>query len=380
MKSAIKRRTFMVNGTLGVLLTGGVGLAYLSLGDDGGDGSASASRTVAVARGDLVSSVSAAGSIASARSRSLNFTATGTVAKIYVRAGQKVRKGQKLARLDQTEAQENVNATRAAYNAAAEGDLTKAQDYASYVQARNAYNGALRTIDATVLHAPFAGTVTAVNGTVGQSPSSGSTASTGTSAGTTASTTAAGSGFIDLADLSKVEVEGDFTEADTTKIKVGQAATVTFDALTGITAAGRVTGISSVPTTTNNVVSYTATIALKSRPGQVRLGQTATVAVTVSRASNALYVPAAAVTTAGGQSTVTVLRDGAPVVQVVQIGVSGDLGTEIKSGLEEGEEVRIAVAASSGTGNTRNFPGGGQGIGGGIPGGAGAPRGGGGGR
>jgi macrolide-specific efflux system membrane fusion protein len=131
MKSAIKRRAFMVNGTLGVLLTGGVGLAYLSLGDDGDGGSTATSRTVTVARGDLVSSVSASGSVASAKSRSLNFTGTGTVAKIYVKAGQKVHKGQKLARLDQTDAQENVNATRASYDAASDGDLTNAQNYAS---------------------------------------------------------------------------------------------------------------------------------------------------------------------------------------------------------------------------------------------------------
>jgi membrane fusion protein, macrolide-specific efflux system len=363
MKSAIKRRTFVVNGTLGVLLIGGVGLAYMSFGDDGDGGSTSASRTVTVARGDLVSSVSASGSIASAKSRTLNFTGTGTVAKIYVKAGQKVRKGQKLARLDQTEAQENVNATRASYNAAAEGDLTKAQGYASYVQAKNAYNSALRALDATVLHAPYAGTVTAINGAVGESPSaSGGSSETGT--------TTTGTGFIDFADLSKVEVEGNFTEADATKLKVGQAATITFDALSGVTAAGKVTAIASMPTTTNNVVSYTATVALTTRPSTVRLGQTATVSVVVFQESGVLYVPAAAVKTAGGQSTVTVVRNGVPTVQTVEIGASGNLGTEIKSGLEEGDQVQITVTTTTGTGNTR-FPGGGGGLGGA---GGGAPR------
>jgi macrolide-specific efflux system membrane fusion protein len=369
MKSAIKRRTFMVNGTLGVLLTGGVGLAYMSLGDDGGSGSAATSRTVTVARGDLTSSVSASGSVASAKSRSLSFTGTGTVAKIYVKAGQKVHKGQKLARLDQTDAQENVNATRASYDAAADGDLTKAQGYASYVQAKNAYNSALRALDATVLYAPYAGTVTAINGEVGESPS----ASSGSSGSGATGTTTTSSGFIDFADLSKVEVEGDFTEADATKLKVGQTATITFDALSGVTATGKVAAIASMPTTTNNVVSYAATIALTSRPAQVRLGQTATVSVVVSRAANALYVPAAAVKTAGGQSTVTVLRNGVPTVQTVEIGVSGSLGTEIKSGLQEGDQVQITITTTtSTTGNTR-FPGGGQGGGFGGAGG-GAPR------
>jgi macrolide-specific efflux system membrane fusion protein len=133
------------------------------------------------------------------------------------------------------------------------------------------------------------------------------------------------------------------------------------------------------PTTTSNVVQYGVTVALTTRPSSVRIGQTATVVVSTGSKSNVLYVPSAAVKTAGGQSTVTVLQNGKSVVKTVQIGLVGDSGTEIKSGLSEGDQVVIAIATPGSTGTTVRIPGGGPGGGGGIPGGGG-PGGGGGGR
>lgn len=374
MNRPFQRRTLLVNGALGVLLVAGAGTAYLTLGD-GGDGAAASTRVSRVARGTVESSVSASGSVASARSRALSFGASGTVAKIYVKAGEKVSGGEVLARLDQTEALENVNAAKANLAVAAQGDTSSEKGYASYVQAKNAYNSALRAYQGTVLKAPFAGTVTAVNGTVGGSSSgSGSSSGGGSSPGgsstsTSSSSSSSGSGFIEIADTKHLQIEGNFTEADTTKLKVGQAATISFDALTGTTATGKITAIGVSPTTTDNVVKFPATISLGDVPSGVRLGQTATVEITVAKAEDVLYVPSAAVRTAGGQSMVTVVRDGVQSTLTVEIGVKGDQGTEIKSGLEEGDQVVVTSSTSgsgtSGTTGRQGFPGGGPGMGGG---------------
>src|SRR5690348_1699675 len=150
MTSLIKRRAFVVNGTLGVLLVGGVGFAYVSLGDDSGGGTAAATRTVTVSRGTLTSSVSATGAVESAKSRSLSFTGSGTVDRIYVKVGAKVVKGQKLARLDRTEALENLTAAKAGYTVAAAADTSTAQGYSQYVQAKNAYLSAQRALEGTI--------------------------------------------------------------------------------------------------------------------------------------------------------------------------------------------------------------------------------------
>jgi macrolide-specific efflux system membrane fusion protein len=392
--SLIKRRAFVVNGALGVLLAGGIGYSWFSIAD-GGSSASAATGTAEVARGTLLSSVSATGSVESARTESLNFGTSGTVEKINVESGDRVEKGQVLAELDDTTARENLDAAAANLDAADDNTST-ASGFASYITAKNSYNDAKRALDGTVLKAPFSGTVLSVNGMVGGS-SSGSSSTSG-SAGSSANSAASGggtggggggasggaggssgsassgsassgNGFIELADTGKLQIKGEFTEADTTKLKLGQQATVTFAALSGTTASGKVTAIDMSPTTNNNVVQYGVTVALSGRPAGVRIGQTATVQVIVAKADNVLYVPSAAVRTAGGQSTVTVMRNGKQVTQPVQVGIKGDQGTEITSGVTAGERVVMTSSGAGGGGfPTGGFPGlGGARLGGGRP-------------
>ncbi|OUC78450.1 efflux RND transporter periplasmic adaptor subunit, partial [Streptosporangium minutum] len=376
MKLSTKRRALIVNGTLGVLLLGGAGIAYSSLGGAASSSADAAVRTVSAARSTVVASVSASGAVESARARSLGFGSSGTVEKIYVKVGDRVSKGQILARLDDTSAQESLDAAAAALDSA-DDDTSTAASYAQYVTARNTYRAARRTVAGTVIKAPFGGTVTAVNGTVGGSSnasgSSGSSASTsqggagassgsgsggagsGGSGGSGAAASGSG-GFIELADTRKLQLVGSFTESDITKLKVGQKASIRFDALTGVTGAGKVTQIQPTAATSNNVVQYPVTISFTEVPDEVRLGQTATVEVVVEQAENVLAVSSTVISTAGGRSTVTVLRDGRQVPTQVEVGVKGDTLTEIKSGLGEGDQI-VRPAATGTTQQGGGLPG-----------------------
>ncbi|MFI7053407.1 efflux RND transporter periplasmic adaptor subunit [Streptosporangium canum] len=394
MKLSTKRRALIVNGTLGVLLLGGAGIAYSSLGGTASSSADAAVRTVSAARSTVVASVSASGAVESARARSLGFGSSGTVEKIYVKVGDRVSKGQILARLDDTSAQESLDAAAAALDSA-DDDTSTAASYAQYVTARNTYRAARRTVAGTVIKAPFGGTVTAVNGTVGgssntsgSSGSSGSSASTsqgGSGSGGSGSGGAGGSGgsgaaasgsggFIELADTGKLQLVGSFTESDITKLKVGQKASIRFDALTGVTGVGKVTQIQPTAATSNNVVQYPVTISFTEVPDEVRLGQTATVEVVVEQAENVLAVSSTVISTAGGRSTVTVLRDGRQVPTQVEVGIKGDALTEIKSGLGEGDQI-VRPAATGTTQQGGGLPG--LGGGGGGRGGVGGPGGGG---
>ncbi|MER7365614.1 efflux RND transporter periplasmic adaptor subunit [Nonomuraea wenchangensis] len=355
----------MTNGALAVLLLGGAAFAYSQLGTEEA-ASESAVRTVTASRGTVVAAVSATGAVESSRFRALSFGTSGTVEKIYVKAGDKVSKGQILARLDDAAAQENLSAAKASYDGALADGTDTAQLYAAYVKARNSYREAQRTVAATVLKAPFGGTVTAVNGSVGQS--SGGQSSGGQ--GTTASTSTSGSGFVELADTAKLQLVGTFTESDVGKLKKGQSATVTFDALPGVSATGKVSQIEPVATTSNNVVQYPVTVTFTEVPDEVRLGQTATVEVVTGRAENVVAVPSTAISTSGGQTTVTVLQQGRQTRTPVEVGVRGTTLTEIRSGVSEGDQI-VPPAVSTGTtqgGNGR--------FGGGFPGGGGMPGGG----
>ncbi len=378
MKVSIRRRALITNGVLTVLLLGGAGLAYAQLGAGQASGE-SAVRTVTASRGSVTASVSASGAVESSRSRALSFGTSGTVAKIYVKPGDKVAKDDLLARLDDTAAQESLSAAKAAYDSALDDGTDTARLYAAFVKARNAYREARRTVAATVLKAPFKGTITAVNGSVGGTSAgsgdgsgSNSASSSGSGSGGTSSGqgTTSGGGFVELADTTRLRLVGTFTESDVGRLKQGQEATITFDALPGVTAAGKVTQIQPVASTSDNVVRYPVTVTFGEVPDQVRLGQTATVEVVVGRADDVVTVPSTAVSTSGGRSTVTVLRDGRQSRVAVEVGVRGTTLTEIRSGVSEGDLIVPPAPANGTTGGQRQF-GGGAGFpgGGGVPGG-----------
>jgi macrolide-specific efflux system membrane fusion protein len=168
VKALLRRRRLLLNGVLALLLVAGVGVAYLSLHDDAG--ASSPGRIVRVSRGSVVSSVSASGSVASGKSRDLSFGASGTVDAIKVQVGDKVKKGQLLATLDDASAQDDLRSAQASLSAAEAGDTSTPSGYSSYVQAKASYDSAKRALDGTELTAPFSGTVVAVNGSVGEAP------------------------------------------------------------------------------------------------------------------------------------------------------------------------------------------------------------------
>jgi macrolide-specific efflux system membrane fusion protein len=180
-----------------------------------------------------------------------------------------------------------------------------------------------------------------------------------------------------------------FSESDVNKLKVGQAATVTPDALSGVQLGAHVTSISPVGTTSNNVVSYQATLTLDQNDSSVKPGMSATASVITGQAQG-VNVPNAAVTGTGSLGTITVLRNGKQTTQQVVVGLRGNSRTQIVSGLSPGDQLVIKTAlppltsattgttSSSGTlGGTGARPGG-FGAGGGAFGGGGARPGGGG--
>ncbi len=165
-------------------------------------------------------------------------------------------------------------------------------------------------------------------------------------------------------------------EIDVSKVKAGQKATVTLNALPDKPVQATVSSVNLTPTTSGSVVSYGAQLALTDPPDGLRPGQSASVVITVASADNALSVPAAAVTTAGGTNVVTVQENGQNVTRQVQVGIRGESTVQITSGLTEGENVVLTGASAgttggtgrtgTGTGGTGGFPGGGTG---GFPGG-----------
>ncbi len=355
-----RRQTFLLNAVLGILLlTGGV-TAYVLL-TSGKPATATTLRTVAVAQGTVTATVSADGSVESATSMTADFATPGQVTGILVKVGDLVASGQTLATVDATDVQADLAAAKrnrtsardALDRAEAGGNadaIANAQNQLDQAQANVA--AAQRKVDGTVLKAPMAGTIVAVNGAIGGSSN-------------------VQSGFIQLADLAHLQIKASVPEADATRLKVGQIATVTWNALADARVTGKVSAISPTATA-GNVVQYPITVALDSAPDEARLGQSVKLTVTVDQVENAIYVPTAAVRTAGNRTTVIVVKDGKEETRAVQIGLKGDSFTVVTEGLSLGEQVLLATVSGTttnqnpfqGPGGGGQFPGGGNGRGG----------------
>ncbi|BCB80948.1 HlyD family efflux transporter periplasmic adaptor subunit [Phytohabitans flavus] len=375
----------LVNVVLALAVAGAATWAYTSFASaEAAETGGGSSRTVPVTQGTVTATVSASGTVQSASTASASFETSGTVTEIHVQVGDKVTKGQVLAKVDDKAAQRqldaaeaNLDAAQAALDRAEEADSDTSEAEAQVDQAELDVSEAEDGVAGTTLKAPMAGTVTAVSGTVGSSASGSGSSDGGSGPGGGSSggsdSDSSSSGFIQIEDLTRLEVSASVAEADATKLKTGQAGTVTWNALPGAEAAAKLAAVDPNATSENNVVTYGVTFTLDELPDGVRAGQSVEVSVTVGQADNVVYVNSAALTSVGNRHTVTVLEGGQQVVRAVEIGLEGDSSTEIKSGLTVGEQVVINMPTTSS--NQGPFPGGGF-PGGGFPGGGGAPGGG----
>jgi macrolide-specific efflux system membrane fusion protein len=393
MKVRLSRHpSLVVNAVIGVVLAAGAYAVYETFSGtgDGATAATASERTVTVQQGTVTKTATADGTLESASTASATFETSGTVTAISVKVGDKVKKGQVLAKVDPAAAQRSLDAAEADLDAA-QDSLDRAETAGSdtsdaenqVTEAGLAVDEAEAAVAGTVLTAPMAGTVTAVNGTLGGS-ASGSSSSTSSGGGGTSSgggsTDSSGSGFVEIADLTKMQVAASFAEADATSLKDGQVATVTWNALSGTSQSAKVAAIDPSATTSNSVVTYGVTLTLDKVPAGAKVGQTVSVSVTTGSKENVVLVNAAALTTVGNRHTVTVVADGVQENRSVEIGLEGDSATEITSGLTAGEQVVVKTTSTTTGGNQQGggFPGGGSGFGGGgFNGGGGGPGGGG---
>ncbi|GAA2896187.1 RND transporter [Actinoplanes cyaneus] len=393
---ALRTPSTAVNALLALLIVGAAiwGVNLIRSTSSGNEAKATDVRTVTVSQGTVTKTVSADGAVASASTAAATFTTAGTVTAIKVKVGDKVTKGQLLAQADATGAQRDLDLANANLDAANDSldraqaagtDTTTAEN--EVTSAQLAVADAKAAVAGTRLTAPMAGTVTAVNGSLGGS-SSGSSSSSASSTGgsgsggsgaSSSSSSSSPTGFITIQDLSRLQITAAFSESDTTALKEGQSATITWNALEGAETTGKVVAIDPTATTSNNVVTYGVTVSLPDPPDGAKPGQTVSVAVVTGSVDNAVKVNSAAVTVSARRSTVTVLTAaGTQEVRQVEIGLQGDDADQITSGLTAGEKVVVPTGSTTGTTGTgsRTGTGGGFGTGGGGFSGGGAPPGG----
>lgn len=256
-------------------------------------------------------------------------------------------------------------------------DTDLAQPRAQLLTAQNALTTAQKNVTSATLIASIAGTVTAITGQVGSTASGSSSGSSGSSSGASASAGGSGSSssssssaFLTIIDFSHLQVKVGFSESDATRLVLGQAATITFDSITGSSFTGKLTSIDQTATTVSNVVTFYTLVDIDTaaNTNKIKPGMTANVVVTVEHADGVVFLPAAAVTARGNTATVNVqtgAKTSDTTAKQITIGLRGDQSIEIKTGLNAGDKV-VVVRQASATGVGTTGGRGGAGLGGGV--------------
>jgi RND family efflux transporter MFP subunit len=213
-------------------------------------------------------------------------------------------------------------------------------------QRENALYDANQTLGDYTVIAPFDCVVAEVN------ISKGDTVSSGTSIATVIS--------------KKMLAEISLNEIDAAKIKNGQKATLTFDAIENLGISGDVVEIDTLGTVNQGVVTYNVKIAFDTQDERIKSGMSVSAAIITDVKQDVLLVPNAAVKTqnevhyvemldstsntnqpASNSSTVT--SEIPPKQRQIEIGLANETNTEVTSGLNEGDQVVTKTSNSSKT-------------------------------
>jgi HlyD family secretion protein len=342
-------------------------------------------RLQVVEKGDLSQGVSANGTLNPVVLVNVGTQVSGTVMKLHVDYNSQVKAGQALLELDDSLLAAQVRQSEANYRSAqASLDLAAAnekrvsalldqeyvsrQDYDTALQARKSAAAGVAQAKAlldkdrvnlgnTVIRSPVSGVVVDRQVDVGQ---------------TVAASFQTPTLFKIAQDLSRMQIDSSFAEADVGNVRVGQAVRFNVDAYPNRSFRGKVRMVRLNPTTLQNVVTYDVVIDVDN-PDQILLpGMTAYVNITVGSRRDVLLVPNAALRfrpagadkeakagdAANGSrgeerkrkrdaasTTVYVLEGEQPKAVPVQLGITDNRNSEVVQGaLKPGDRVILGEA------------------------------------
>ena len=297
--------------------------------DEGGSAASTVSLPVVageVIDGDLVLSVNTTGQVRSDSEARIRSEVAGTVERVLVRPGDRVRAGQALVRLDPrpldidlAEAEVSLKERTQQYedlyrpDSAATGVMPSQARLDAFVirsglaAARVRLQRAQLAKERAVIVAPFGGTVDRINAVVGDRLSAGQEIAT-------------------IVDLGNLRIEAAVLEHDLPLIKVGGEAVITSAAIPGQAIPGRVRAILPLVDSTTRAgrVFVSATGG-----GALRPGMYADVRLEAQRLTNRRLVPTRAIIERDGRPLVFVIRDGRAQWTYVLPGRSNGRETEI---------------------------------------------------
>lgn len=289
--------------------------------------------TDVVQKGTLTVTVSATGKLAPTNRVDVGSEVSGLVSKVLVDVNDHVVKGQPIALIDPSRFRDSVNQSQAQLAsqqaAVAQAQATLAQSSAQLkrleevsrlsggrVPAKTEMEQAIADRDRAIANVRAAqANVAAARATLSsneynfvraviRSPVNGVVLARQVEPGqTVAASFNTPTLFVIAEDLTRMKLEVSIDEADVGEVRAGQKASFTVDAFPGQTFPADITRVNlgsnlsaqstttTSTATTNQVVSYSATLAVSNPDIQLRPGMTATAEITTTQKTNVLLVP-----------------------------------------------------------------------------------------
>jgi RND family efflux transporter MFP subunit len=276
--------------------------------------------------GDLVLSINATGQVRSEAEGRIRTEVAGTVSRVLVRPGERVRSGQALVELDArpfaidlAEAEVALKQAEQQYqdlyrpDSAATGVMPSQQRLDAFVirsglaAARVRLDRAQLARERSTVFAPFAGTIDRVSTVVGDRVNAGQEL-----------------GF--LVDLNNLRIEAAVLEHDLPLIRVGGEAVISSAAMPGQAITGRVAAVLPMVDSTTRAGRAFVRASGNSR---LRPGMYADVRLEAQRLTGRRLVPARAIIERDGRPLVFVVKDGRAQWTYVQPGRTNGQQTEI---------------------------------------------------
>lgn len=277
--------------------------------------------TTPLAKGELVQTVTAVGTLAPVDAVDLGAEVTGRLVHVLVDVNDSVRTGQVMAEIDPEQLEARVRESAAQLESASANQTSarvslaearvKAERVAALHQqglasgdeddtARSALERAeaglaVASAQTTVAKANLASARTQLSRAVIRAPIDGIVLSRAVEPGQTVTAGFQTPVLFTLArDLSKLELSVEVDEADIAKVREGQGASFNVDAYPGRTFASRVLKLHNLPKAGATVVTYTALLSVDNEDRSLRPGMTATAAIVSDRFSDVWLVENAA--------------------------------------------------------------------------------------
>lgn len=331
-------------------------------------------RTAEVDRNDVVSIITANGTVNPLTTVGVGAQLSGTVDKIYADYNAVVKKGDPLAEIDQAPLKTELKRVEADYKKAEadfnianslykankelyekrlipkeEFDSSESKYSASLAaaeQSKVALDIAKENLDNTVIRSPIDGVVLSRSINAGEN------------------VTADGKPLFVISDaLAEMQIDTAVSEADIGKVTSGQKAYFKVEAYPNEKFEGIVSQVRNEPIINNNVVTYNVVVQTPNKGMKLKPGMTADVKIVVADKKDVLRVPTAALRFIPPSSAEiknkldelsdksyvwTPLNGGQIEALPVRPGVSDDMYTEITEGdLKEGQKVIVEAVLSS---------------------------------